>query len=444
MDERPFPLPHKNKVTIQLQLRLPLFFFLFLLATAFLLPNRVWNTLLIGLGGLFVVGYVWVRLLANGLYASRKLRFGWVAVGDRLEEQFELVNNAPIPALWVEIVDLTNIPGYKTAVVRTVPSLSSNRWRGAAVCTQRGQYSLGPWAIRSSDPFGLFQMTHYYAATQEIIIHPPIHGRLPIPLPTGTSSGQTQVRQRSWQATTNAATVRRYQPGDPRRWIHWPISAHTDELFVRQFDQDATGDIWLLLDCEAAVQLGNNAASGINNGVINNTIEQAVLLAASLAARAIRQNRAVGLAGYGRSPQIVHTGSGQGQQWRILRALALLLADGETSLATALHDLGQIATRGTAVITITPSGSGEWLPELAMLAQRGVESNVVLLDRDSFGGSGNSAGLQTAVRRLGFPCQLLRQGEVGTPLQAEQRRGFWEFKVTGTGKVITMKNPVIE
>ena len=438
MDERPSPIPSEDKAIIKLRLRLPVISFLFLLAAAFLLPNQVWTTLLVGLGGLFVVGYLWVRQLAVHLQASRRLRYGWVAVGDRLEERFELVNNSFIPALWVEIIDYTNIPGYNTAVVRSVPASQSDQWRTTAVCQQRGQFSLGPWAIRSSDPFGLFQMTRFYTQTEEIIIHPPIHGQLPIPLPTGTSSGQARVRQRSWQATTNAASVRSYQPGDPLRWIHWPISAHRDSLYVREFDQDAAGDIWILLDCDAAVQLG----SGAPGDVAHNTIEQAVLLAASLAARAVRHNRAVGLAGYGRSPQIVHTGSGQGQQWRILRALALLDADGTTNLRTALYDLGRIARRGTAVIVITPSGVVEWLPELVRLAQRSVESNVVLLDRQSFGGEGNSMGLGTAVLQLGFPCQVICQGEVGTPLEEQQRRGFWEFRVTGTGKVVAVKTPV--
>ena len=94
------------------------------------------------------------------------------------------------------------------------------------------------------------------------------------------------MRQRTWQATTNAASVRPYQPQDPHKWIHWPISAHRGELFVRQFDQDASGDVWLLLDLQTAVQLGSGA---------DNTEEQAVLLAASLSARALRHNRAVGL-----------------------------------------------------------------------------------------------------------------------------------------------------
>lgn len=432
MDERPSTFPNDDKVTIKLRLRLPVITFSILLLAALFLPDRVWYALLIGLGGLFVVGYGWVWQLAHNLHASRQLRFGWVAVGDRLEEEFELINNSIIPALWVEIIDESNIPGYRTAVVRSVPAQSQDRWRDSAVCQQRGQFSLGPWAICSSDPFGLFTMTRFYSQTQEIIIHPPIHGRLPIPLPTGSSSGQARVRRRSWQATTNAATVRSYQHGDPLRWIHWPISAHKDSLYVREFDQDATGDIWILLDCEAGVQLGSGA---------HRTIEQAVLLGASLAARAVRQNRAVGLASYGRVPQIVHTGSGQGQQWRILRALALLDAQGATNLTQALFDLGRIARRGTAVIIITPSGSGAWLPELVRLVQRGVESNVVLLDRPSFGGEGNSAALQTAVRRLGFPCQVIRQGEVGTPLEAQQRRGIWEFRVSGTGKVVAVQSP---
>lgn len=435
MDERPSSLPSEDKAIIKLRLRLPVISFLFLLAAAFLLPNQVWTTLLVGLGGLFIVGYVWVRQLAVHLYGRRQLRYGWVAVGDRLEEQFEIINTSFVPALWVEVIDYTNIPGYNPAVVRSIPSQNSDHWRETAVCQQRGQFSLGPWAIRSSDPFGLFQMTRFYTQTEEIIIHPPIHGQLPIPLPTGTSSGQARVRQRSWQATTNAASVRDYQHGDPLRWIHWPISAHRGSLYVREFDQDATGDIWIFLDCEAAVQLGNGA---------DRTIEQAVLLGASLAARAVRQNRAVGLAGYGRSPQIVHTGKGQGQQWRILRALALLDAEGTTNLRTALYDLGRIAKRGSAVIIITPSGEAEWLAELVRLAQHGVESNVVLLDRESFAGEESSAGLGTAVRQLGFPCQVIHQGEVGTPLEEQQRRGFWEFRVTGTGKVVAVKTPVAQ
>lgn len=422
----------KSKAQIELRLRLPLIWFAILLAAALLLPDRVWNTLLVGLGGLFLVAYAWVRFLADGLEATRRLRFGWVAVGDRLEEHFELVNRSPVPALWVEIIDHSNVPGYRPAVVRSVGGGGLNRWRQSAVCIRRGQYTLGPWTIRSSDPFGIFMVTRHYAATNEIIIHPPIHGQLAIPLPAGQSSGRVRARQRAWQATINAAAVRDHHPSDPYRWIHWPTTARRDALYVREFDLDAAGDIWILLDLQTAVQLGSGAES---------TEEYAVLLAASLAARALQRNRAVGLAAYGQVPQIVPPGQGQGQQWKILRALALLHADGQMGLPVALRDLRRTAQRGTAAVIVTASDSAGWLPDLLSLSQQGIRSNVILLDRPSFGGQGSSAGVRDAIRQLGFTCHVVRQGDIGQPLEEQERRGFWDFRVTGLGKVVAVSSP---
>ncbi|HIP69992.1 MAG TPA: DUF58 domain-containing protein, partial [Anaerolineae bacterium] len=208
-----------------------------------------------------------------------------------------------------------------------------------------------------------------------------------------------------------------------------------DELFVREFDLDAAGDIWLLLDMQAEVQLGQG---------IESTEEQAVLMAASLAARALRQNRAVGLAGYGRIPQVVSAGRGQGQRWRILRALALAQADGDSNLSVSLRDLGQVARRGAAAVIITPNTSAAWLPDLVTLAQKGIESHVILLDRPSFGGAGPSLALQESIHQLGFNATIIQRNEIGQPLLDQQRRGFWEFRVTGTGKVVAVRNPLLE
>ena len=48
-------------------------------------PYRGWLVLLVGLGGAWLVSYVWARSLARGLGLVREMRFGWAQVGDRLE-----------------------------------------------------------------------------------------------------------------------------------------------------------------------------------------------------------------------------------------------------------------------------------------------------------------------------------------------------------------------
>lgn len=420
---------------IRLRLRLPLLLVAILAVLALLTPDRIWTTLLVGLSGLILIAYWWTRLLATGLEATRHLQVGWVSVGDQLQEEFVITNRSGAPALWVEVNDESTVPGYSAAVVHSIGGHDTVRWRGSAVCTRRGRFRLGPWSLRAGDPFGLFEVSRHYDTYEEIIIHPPILSRLPVPLPPGQSEGRARTTTRAWQATINAAAVRDYQTQDPFNWIHWKSTARRDRLTTRQFDRDAAGDIWLLIDCEATAQLGRGP---------DGTEENAVLLAASLATRAILEARPAGLAAYGRRPQLLPPGLGQGRQWSILRALALLSADGEIPLRRALTDLSTTARRGSAAIIITPSASADWLPALVTLAEHGIESDVVLLERESFGSTdaaGASEGLQRAVIAAGFPCRVLRREDIARPIMEGERHGYWEFKVTGTGKAIAVRRP---
>jgi hypothetical protein len=106
-----------------------------------------------------------------------------------------------------------------------------------------------------------------------------------------------------------------------------------------------------------------------------------------------------------------------------------------------MQDLSRVAQKGAAAIIITPDSSAAWLPQLITLAQAGVQSHVTLFDRPSFGGQGNSVALRDTISQLDFTATLIKQGDVGQPLVEQERRGFWEFKVTGMGKAIATRKP---
>jgi len=126
----------------------------------------------------------------------------------------------------------------------------------------------------------------------------------------------------------------------------------------------------------------------------------------------------------------------------VLRALALVSADGTVDVGVALRDLANLARRGSTAVILTPNGTADWLPQLLHLTRMGVQGIVVLLDRASFGGEGNSEGLRAAIRQLGFAAYVVRQGEIGEPLDEHERRGYWDFQVTPHGRVITVHNPL--
>ena len=52
--------------------------------------------------------------------------------------------------------------------------------------------------------------------------------------------------------TQDAFTARPYQPGDPLRHIHWPITARHDAPYVKVFEPEDASTVWLLADLDAA------------------------------------------------------------------------------------------------------------------------------------------------------------------------------------------------
>ena len=99
-----------------------------LLAFLYLIDSyQGWSFLLLGLGGLWLVSYLWAKNISRGLTLRREMRFGWAQVGDRLEERFTILNEAHLPAFWVEIVDQSNLPGYQANQVRAVSGFAESR-----------------------------------------------------------------------------------------------------------------------------------------------------------------------------------------------------------------------------------------------------------------------------------------------------------------------------
>jgi len=419
------------KAQVQLQLRILPILIGILILMQLIDPSRVWSILLGGLGGAWVLSALWARSLAQNLRLRREIRFGWAQVGDRLEERFTLDNHGAAPALWVEVLDHSNIPGYCVSQVSDVGGRSNRRWRTDGVCNRRGVFTLGPTSLETSDPFGFYRVRLEDPASMTLVVTPPIVPLPAIEVAPGGHTGHGLPRADAPERTVSSASVRPYVPGDSLRWIHWRTTARRAAPYIRIFDGTPAGDWWIFLDLNARVQTGSGWES---------TAEHAIILTASLADRGMRLGKAVGLASNSANHIWLPPQEGEHHRWEILRALALA-EYGRLSLAELLTRTKPAIGQSTSLVIITPDVSGQWLEALIPLMWRGVVPTVLLINPSTFGVHKEIKPLVASLASLGVTHYEITKDLLDLPEARPGDEGHWEWRISATGRALPLKAP---
>ncbi len=418
---------------------LPLLALPLLLVVESIFHARVWMTLLLAVSGITAIAAWWAWCMARHVRVRRELYQSSVQVGDLFEEQFTLINGFWLPVLWMEVSDHSNMPGYNVSTVRAASGRGSCRWTTTGECRLRGEYDMGPWEAITGDPFGMFTVVQRNPQVRTVLVYPPISRKLPFALPRGAAMGRALTSHRSWEPTVSVGSVRQYVPGDPRHHIHWRTSARYDELHTKEFDQETGGDIWLVLDLDRHVQVGQGERS---------TEEIGVIATASVAALLLNAGRAVGLIIYGPEYQTVMPARGQGHLFRLLRVLARVRSGESPPLNRVLEEIGRALPVGTTALVITPSMDPVWISALVRLQGRGVGAATLLLDAASFSSSWTRSEFSPQAKALrGMLADARVETEIlhaDTPLSLRPPTGQvrrWEFKVLSTGRAIPVSTP---
>jgi uncharacterized protein (DUF58 family) len=426
---------HRLDCAASLHLRaplLPLAFLAFLVRWA-LHPTAYAFTGAVFSGSLLLISLIWIRSMALLVSTRRALRFTALQVGDHLEEVLFLENRSLLPVVFAEFIDHSAMPGYAIHGVRVAGPCSTEQWRLHANCTQRGVYSLGHWEVRLADPLGVFEARQLYRQPDVITVFPPV-ATLPLPVTSHhrTLGDRLALRQAVPADTVNAMSTRPYVAGDPARRIHWRTSARQRELFVKLFEPEANSVIWLILDLDQAVHIGQGNES---------SLEKMIIVGASLASRRLDEQLAVGMLLNAERTQVVPPRSGRDYRWTVLHALAAA-EPSSRPLATTLARAASIVSVRDSVAIVTPSLDPSWLealPALTAGARGGLE--VWLLDPASFGGAGHAVSLASQLHERGIPTQILQRGDIHPVLGAYDSIRTWEFRTLATGRALLNQSP---
>ena len=122
---------------------------------------------------------------------------------------------------------------------------------------RRGVFELGPLDIQKVDPFflaaGRWRNDQHGDRLETVTIHPKVYELLG---PQGSSrvvENESIVRRAAADPLSGFVSMREYVAGDDPRMIHWPTTARTGTLMVREHVEVRRPEFTIVVDAGAAV-----------------------------------------------------------------------------------------------------------------------------------------------------------------------------------------------
>lgn len=365
-------------------------------ANGYWVTARLANLLLV----LIPLAYVWSRLNLRGLEVTVQRPTDRLQEGGHFEERITVTNRSFFTKLWLEVEDLSDLPGHTSRRIITVAPRSERSFRTVSCCGRRGLYRIGPVRVTAGDPFGFFRAVRHFGEPQHVLVYPRAIELPAYSVPPAHLPGEGRFRRPTNALTPNAASVRDYRPGDSLNRIHWRSTARTGKLMVKLFELDPTSDIWVVLDLHGPAQAGEGD---------DGTEEHGVRIAASVARYFLSASRNVGFLAYGKRFHLEEPERGVPQYTRILEALAIARAEGDVPLGDLLNRESRRFGRHSTVIVITPSTDESWVAALQMLIGRGVKLAVILLEPRTYGDDRDALLLYGALTAAEVQTHLIKR-----------------------------------
>lgn len=208
-----------------------------------------------------------VRMRHPQIDVNRRLGSSIVHDGDTTTVTLVIENFGRRPVRQLIIEDDVNRLGVATFEVAKIlkGAISTATYR--VTCRPRGVYRVGPTTIRSTDPLGLAEVRSRVGPVDRIVVYPAVEELSGFPIVRGQDPAMQASRpEHSRQGGEDFYTLREYQRGDDLRRVHWPSSAKTDDLMIRQLETPWQARALVMLDVRSSSygsqQAFENAVSG--------------------------------------------------------------------------------------------------------------------------------------------------------------------------------------
>ncbi len=258
-----------------------IFFIVILFILAAILRIDFFFTILYLFIGVYFMARFWSRRVLKKLKIQRVFQQR-AFLGERVTVTLQLENLSRLPVPWLMLNDsfstvLSSPPFFREVIALGSKARQSLQYTLSA--RRRGYYLIGPLLLETGDLLGINRRINGQVEANHLIVYPKILSISQLGLPTHSPQVILSTTTPLFRDPTRIIGVQNYVPGDNPRHIHWPASATTGQVLVKQFQTAIARDNAIFLNLDRA-DYGRPGQADIS-------IELAIVVAASLAHHAL-------------------------------------------------------------------------------------------------------------------------------------------------------------
>ncbi len=350
---------------------------LFLLAIV--LRSELFFYLLYLIAGLHIAARWWVGRSASRL-RIRRVAPAAAFPGDPVPVIVEVQNTGLLPLPWLALRETLPPALHSPPMVYEVMSPGAAErceMRYTLFSRRRGYYQIGPLTVQTGDVLGIGERTVSEVPPAALTIYPNVLPLEDLGLPASLPFGTLPATHRLFTDPARPMGVRPYQPVDGVRRIDWKATARLGEPQVRRYQPAIAVETMIALAFSRAEYGG---------GFAYDTMERAVVAAASIAAHLIERRQSVGLCTTGfdaasHAPVgVLPPGSGRAHLIQVLGLLGRLEVAKEGDLTITLSRATVGLGWGSTVVMISGQRVRDILPHALALRQRGLNVALVIAE----------------------------------------------------------------
>jgi uncharacterized protein (DUF58 family) len=217
---------------------------------------------------------VWVSQRPLRAVVTRRLQAVRVARGDPIIVAYRVRNATRFRSGRATIIDRCDDAEIRVDVAPVAPN-AEHTVTGAIPTRRRGVFDVGPFEIERIDPFWLTIGSRRDTLRSSVIVHPKIYDLVGPHGAVRVVENESVLRRATADPMSGFVSMREYVAGDDPRMIHWPTTARTGTLMVREHVEVRRPEFTVVLDTAPSIGTPED-------------FEEAVDVAATLAVHAIR------------------------------------------------------------------------------------------------------------------------------------------------------------